>query len=118
MEWRFAGIRKRMIYIRAVFNEELAELPMSVKDGTVEIEILSKRLQRLSVREQEPNGADIAVVRAPADQRCSMPVFRCCRLTFRQVIEDQVCTSVDDSLKHQTLRPAPSASVLSVENKH
>jgi hypothetical protein len=32
-----------MIHVATVFNEELAELPMSVKGSAVEIEVLSER---------------------------------------------------------------------------
>jgi hypothetical protein len=53
-----------MIHVGTFFDEELAELPMSVKGSTVEIEVFSERLQCFPVGEQEPNGADITVVYA------------------------------------------------------
>jgi hypothetical protein len=38
-----------MIRVGTVFNEELAELPMSVKGSAVEIEVLSERSQGFPV---------------------------------------------------------------------
>jgi len=45
VQWRLAGIREGMIHVGAFFDEELAELPMSVKSGTVEIEVLSEGVE-------------------------------------------------------------------------
>lgn len=62
MQGHLDGIQEGMIHVGALFDEELADLPMSVKRSAVEIEDLSERLQRFPVGEQKLNRADVAVI--------------------------------------------------------
>ena len=65
----FSRVRQREIYICAVFDEELTKPPMPMKSCTVEVEIFSKRRECFAVRKQKFYRADIAVIRAPFDER-------------------------------------------------
>jgi hypothetical protein len=73
---------------------------MSVESGRAEVVVVPQRLERLSVREQELDGADIAVVGAPLKQRYAAFVCRSRRVARSDVIEHQVCAPVCNLLKH------------------
>ena len=47
---------------------------MAVNRSAVEVEVLAERLERLAVLAQESYGTDVAVVRAPFDERYAAAV--------------------------------------------
>jgi len=49
MQRGLSGIRQGLIHVGALLNQKLTQLPMSVKSGAIEIEILSQRLDGLSI---------------------------------------------------------------------
>src|SRR6266699_1610443 len=73
---------------------------MSVKCSRVEVVVVPQRLERLSVGEQELDGADIAVVGAPLTQRYAAFVCRSRRVARSDVIEHQVCAPVCNLIKY------------------
>src|ERR1041384_1164461 len=73
---------------------------MSVESGRVEAVVVPQRLERLSVREQKLDRADIAVVRAPLEKRYAVFVHRSRRVARGDVIEHQVRASVCDSIEY------------------
>ena len=87
---RFAGIRQRPVDVRALRDQELAQMRMPVKHGSVEVVVVSERLKRLTLAEQELDGADITVIGAPLDQGYPMIVLRGRRAAGSDEIEDQI----------------------------
>ena len=73
VEGRFPCIWQRIVDISTVLDEELAQLPVTVKHRSIQVEIFSKRLQGFAFGEQESHTTDIAVVGAPFNERHSMP---------------------------------------------
>ena len=45
VQWRFSGVRQGMIDVSALFDEELAELPVPMERSAMEIEVFSQRLE-------------------------------------------------------------------------
>ena len=64
---------------------------MSVESSRAEAVEVPQRLKRLSVREQELDGADIAVVGAPLKKRYAVLVCRSRGVARSDVIKYQVC---------------------------
>jgi hypothetical protein len=62
--------------------------------GSAEAKVLSKFLERRSVREEESDRADVAVIRAPLEQGRTMPIRRRRRVTGDNVVE------------HKSVRPS------------
>jgi hypothetical protein len=73
---------------------------MSVESSHVEIVVLPQRLKRLPVSEQELDGADIAVVRAPLKKRYAVIVCRIRRVARGDEFEHQICVPVCNSIKY------------------
>ena len=73
---------------------------MSVESGRAEAVVVPQRLERLSVGEQELDGADIAVVGAPLKKRYAVFVCRSRRVARSDVIEHQVGAPIRNSIKY------------------
>ncbi len=69
MERRFSRVWQGLVDIRALLNQKLTEPPVPVKRRTIEVQIVTERLKRFTIRKQKPYRANVAVVRAPSDQR-------------------------------------------------
>jgi hypothetical protein len=69
VERRLGTVGQRRASVGPLLDQELAEPPVAVEGGTIEIKIVAQRSQRFAMREQMPDGADIAIISAPADQR-------------------------------------------------
>jgi hypothetical protein len=100
VQWSFSGIRQRTVAIRAIFNEELAQPPVSMKGRAIKIHIFPKRLERRSVGQQKPDATDVAVVSADLDERHSVGVGRVGGMTCGNIIEHQIGAPIRDSIKN------------------
>ena len=69
MERCFSCIRQRPVHICGLFDQELAKLPVPVEGRTVKVQVFPQASDGLSVGEQVLDGADIAVVGAPPEER-------------------------------------------------
>jgi len=101
MERRLPGLGQRRIGVRALLDQILAELPMAVEGGGVEIEIGAQIAEGNAFGDQEADCADIAIISAPADQGRGMRIDRGRVATARDPIEDEVRAAVGDSLDHR-----------------
>ena len=63
-----AGIRQASIYVRTALDQELAELPVTMKCRAIEIEIIPQGIERHTLVEEKTYGTDIAVIGTPLDQ--------------------------------------------------
>jgi hypothetical protein len=102
---RFSGGRIRGVRIGAVLEQEFAELPVAMEGGRIEPEILAKRLEPFSMRDQETDGADIAEIGARGDQAHAVGIAKRGWLARRQEIEHQIRPAVHDAVKHGILTP-------------
>src|SRR5687767_11236182 len=73
---------------------------MSVKSGCAEAVVVAQRLERLSLGDEELDGADIAVVGAPLEKRYPVFVCRSRRVARSDMIEHQVCAPICNTLKY------------------
>ena len=64
----FEGLGLGEVGIGSLLEEKLAELPVSVEGGSVETKVVSQRVNRFAAGEEESDGADVAVIGAPADE--------------------------------------------------
>jgi hypothetical protein len=90
----FSGILQRKVHVRAIFNEKLAQTPVPMKDGAIEIEVFTQRFQGLCMGEQKPDATDIAIISAPLDERHSAGVRRVGGMARGDVIEHQVSAPI------------------------
>lgn len=65
----FGGLAVPVIGIGAGLDEELAQLPMTMESRAVEVEIVAETFQGSAVRQKQAQGADVAIISAPADER-------------------------------------------------
>ena len=77
-----------MVGVCTLFEQELAEAPMSVKRGSVEIEIFAERGYGFATGEEEFYGADVAIVGAVLDQRDAVVIFGVGGDAFVEDVED------------------------------
>jgi hypothetical protein len=49
-----------MIYVSAVLDEELAQLPMPMESRTIQVEVVAERIERFTFGEQEWYGTNVA----------------------------------------------------------
>ncbi|HZL85315.1 MAG TPA: hypothetical protein VFD07_08070 [Candidatus Krumholzibacteria bacterium] len=66
----------------------------------MEIEVRAQRIERFTVRQEEPDGTDIAMVGTPLDQRHAILVGGSGGMTRGQVVEHQVGSSVCNPIEH------------------
>src|SRR6266478_4712505 len=90
-----------MIHIGAVLDQVFAQAPVAMKASAIQVQILSECGQSLTVRDQEPDCANVPVICAPSNQRVTTSV--CGRwIAIRNVFENQVGSTVDDTFQHET----------------
>jgi hypothetical protein len=88
------------IDVSSILNEELAKPPVPMKRSPIEAEVVAEGLEGFAIREQVSYRTDIAVVGAPFDERHSTTVRGAGGMALREIIEDQVGSSIGDSIKH------------------
>jgi hypothetical protein len=69
MQWRLATVGGCGVGIGALLEQELRETPVAVETGAAEAEVVAERVERRTIREQMPDGADIAVVGTVLEKR-------------------------------------------------
>jgi hypothetical protein len=98
MQRRFSRLTIRKIDVRSPLDQKLAQSPMAVEAGSVQIEISSKRRQWNTLRKKESDGTDVTVVRAPTQKRDTIVVLP---------VWSDACF---DQLKHQVRAPVGELS--------
>jgi hypothetical protein len=93
----------RIVDTSTVLDEELAELPVTVKHRSIQVEIFSKRRQGFAFGQQESHAADVAVVGAPLDERHAIAIRGCRGVALSHIVKYQVGAAVRDSVKHGRL---------------
>src|SRR5262249_39553419 len=93
-----SGVARGMIHVGSAFNQKLTQPPVTVIRGGAQTEILTQRFERFAACEQVFYSADVAVVRAPIDQRYSVLIGGARRMAGRQIVEDQIRAPVNDSI--------------------
>src|SRR3954470_13897981 len=97
MQGRFPCVWQRRIHVCAIFNQKLAEPPVSKEDRVSETEVWPKWLKRFAVSQQKPDGADVTVERTRLDDFArGSRVVACC-----YIVMDQVRASGCDPIKHR-----------------
>src|SRR5579864_398406 len=91
---RECGVQRRLsrvglphVRVGAVLQKKLAEPPVAVKSGGIESHVVSQRLQRFALCEQESYGGNVAIVCAPLDERGSVLGFRTGRISLGHIFE-------------------------------
>ena len=82
--------------------------------GAVQIEVRTQRLEPRSVGEQEPDRADVAVVRAPLDEGDASVVGRGRGKPSRDYLEYEVGSPIRNSIDHNRLPPSAQLSTSSL----
>src|SRR5438105_2995626 len=90
-----------MIHIGAILDQVFAQAPVAMKASPIQVKILSECGQILTVRDQEPDCANVPVICAPSNQRVATGVGGCW-IAIRKVFEDQVGSTIDDTFQHET----------------
>src|SRR5512144_676652 len=95
MQRRFAILRGE-IRVRSALEQKLAKPPMAVEGGAAQIEVFAERGEPLALLQKELDGADVAVVRAPLDQRHAISVHGFRGMPGGDVLKHQVRAPVGD----------------------
>jgi hypothetical protein len=64
MEGGLASVGISEVRVGTTFNQELAEPPVSVERCGIQPKVLAERFQALPLRQQEADGAHVAVIRS------------------------------------------------------
>src|SRR5271165_6263759 len=98
VQWSFPSFCFTKVHVGAAFDQKLAQPPVAVKSRGIEAHVLSQRLERLAVFQQELESGNVAVVCAPLHQRAAVARLRTWRISFLHIIEHKLGTSLCDSL--------------------
>jgi hypothetical protein len=90
----------------STLDEIFAKPPMTMKAGTIEVEIPTECGQRFTIGQEEPHRADVAVVSAPLNQRHAIDAYSRGFATG-DVFEDEVGATVGDPVKFPGLVWSP-----------
>eukprot|EP00634_Sargassococcus_sp_CCMP2135_P013185 CAMPEP_0198649406 /NCGR_PEP_ID=MMETSP1467-20131203/4249_1 /TAXON_ID=1462469 /ORGANISM="unid. sp., Strain CCMP2135" /LENGTH=255 /DNA_ID=CAMNT_0044385191 /DNA_START=167 /DNA_END=931 /DNA_ORIENTATION=- len=93
VQGRFASVGQSDVGVGAAFQEVLAQPPVAVEDRAVQVEVRSQVVDRISHRQQVPDGTHVAVVSAPLDERHAVTLVL--GLEWHQV-KDEIGPSVAD----------------------
>jgi hypothetical protein len=99
VESGFPGCGLGLVNLRAGFEQELAETPVSMKGGRVELVIEGR--SGFTVSEKVADRAHIAIVSTPLHQRDSLRVLGAGGVTLGKVFEDEVGASGGDLIEHE-----------------
>lgn len=83
------------VHVRTVLDKEFAETPVSVEAGGVQIEVMTERGQIGTARKKKPDGADVAVIGAPAEERDAVGILFVWRTAGIEQLEYKVCAPID-----------------------
>ena len=100
VEGRFSRVGQGLVGVRAHVNEKLAEPPVPVKRGSIEVQIVTERLERFTVGEQKPHRAYVSIICTPVDERRAAAVDRRGGVPRREIIKYQVGSSVGNLSEH------------------
>ena len=97
----FSGIKRGTVGIRAMFQQKLAEPPVTMEGRSVESEIVAQRVECRALGKQVFEGANVSVGRSPADKRYSVAIGGRSGMAFGQVLENQVGPAIYDFVEQR-----------------